>query len=49
MDGLIAIQIHAGMGEMWIYVKDVKLKTLTGCTELTPENTPIAEGAKVVK
>lgn len=48
MEGLLAIQIHAGMGEMWIHVKDVKLKKITDAKELTPENTPIPAEAKAV-
>ncbi len=49
LDGKLAIQIHAGMGEMWIHVKDVKLKKLTGCKELTPDDAPISEKAKAQK
>lgn len=44
-EGNLAFQIHAGMGEMTVQFKDVKLKVLTEGKELTPENTPIPEKA----
>jgi hypothetical protein len=48
MEGLIALQMHAGMGEMTIQFKDIQLKKLTGAEELTKENTPIPPEAKKV-
>jgi hypothetical protein len=47
MEGLLAIQIHANQGEMTIQVKEVTLKKLTGCVEVTPETMPISKEAKV--
>jgi hypothetical protein len=47
-EGLLAFQIHAGMGEMTVQFKDVKLKKLSGGEILTPESAPIAADAKVV-
>jgi len=46
MEGLIAIQIHANQGEMTIQVKDVQLKKLTRCKEVTKEEMPIPAEAK---
>jgi Domain of Unknown Function (DUF1080) len=48
MEGLIAFQIHAGMGEMTVQFKDVQLKKLTGCKEVTKESMPIPADAKKV-
>lgn len=45
-EGVLAFQIHAGMGEMTVQFKDIKLKTLTGCEILTPETAPIPKEAK---
>ncbi|WP_020468598.1 3-keto-disaccharide hydrolase [Zavarzinella formosa] len=45
-EGILAFQIHAGMGEMTVQFKDVKLKTLTDAKELTPESDPIPKEAK---
>ena len=45
-EGLLALQIHAGMGEMTVQFKDMKLKTLTDAKELTPETDPISKDAK---
>ena len=45
-EGLLALQIHAGMGEMTVQFKDLKLKTLTDAKELTPETDPISKDAK---
>lgn len=45
-EGVLAFQIHAGMGEMTVQFKDVKIKTLTGCEILTPETAPIPKEAK---
>lgn len=47
-EGLLAFQIHAGMGEMTVQFKDVKLKRLTGCEEVTLEKMPIPKGANVI-
>ena len=49
MEGLLAFQIHAGMGEMTVQVKDVQLKKLTGCKEVTKEATPIPADAKKIE
>jgi len=46
MDGLIAFQIHAGMGEMTAQFKDIQLKKLTGCKEVTKDDMPIPPEAK---
>jgi hypothetical protein len=48
MDGLIALQMHAGMGEMTIQFKDITLKKLTDCKEVTKEAMPIPSEAKKV-
>ena len=48
MEGLLALQIHAGMGEMTVQFKDVMLKKLTGCEEVTKEKMPIPSEAKKV-
>lgn len=47
-EGLLAFQIHAGMGEMTVQFKDIKLKKLTGCEEVTLEKMPIPKGATVI-
>jgi Domain of Unknown Function (DUF1080) len=44
-EGLLAFQIHAGMGEMTVQFKDIKLKVLTGVEEVTPEKDPIPADA----
>jgi hypothetical protein len=49
MDGLIALQMHAGMGEMTVQFKDIGLKTLTGCKEVTKEGMPIPAEAKKIE
>jgi Domain of Unknown Function (DUF1080) len=49
MEGVLALQMHAGMGEMTIQFKDIQVKTLTGCEEVTPEKMPIAKEAKKLK
>lgn len=49
MDGLIALQMHAGMGEMTVQFKDIKLKKLTGCKEVTHEDNLIPNEAKKIK
>jgi hypothetical protein len=41
--------MHQGMGEMTIQFKDIQLKTLTGCEEVTPDKMPIAKEAKKLK
>jgi len=46
MEGLLAFQIHAGMGEMTVQFKDVQLKKLTGCKEVTKESMPIPPDAR---
>ena len=46
LEGLLAFQIHAGMGEMTVQFKDVQLKKLTGCKEVTKESMPIPGDAK---
>jgi hypothetical protein len=48
-EGLLAFQIHAGMGEMTVQFKDIQLKKLTGTEELTPEKNPIPADAKALK
>jgi len=48
-DGLLAFQIHAGMGEMTIQFKDIQLKKLTDCKEVTPESLPIPPEAKKIE
>lgn len=47
-DGLIALQIHAGMGEMTVQFKDMKLKKVTDAVEMTPETMPISKEAKKI-
>jgi len=47
-EGLLAFQIHAGMGEMTVQFKDIKFKKLTGAEELTPESSPIPKDAKPI-
>jgi hypothetical protein len=47
-EGLLAFQIHAGMGEMTVQFKDVKLKKLAGGEVLTPETAPIPSDAKAI-
>jgi Domain of Unknown Function (DUF1080) len=47
-EGLVALQIHAGMGEMTVQFKDIQLKKLTGCEEVTKEKMPIPSDAKKV-
>ena len=49
MEGLLAFQIHAGMGEMTIQFKDVMVKKLSGCTEVTAETMPISKAAKKIE
>src|SRR5262245_29164668 len=49
MEGLLAFQIHAGMGEMTVQFKDVQLKNLTDCKEVTKESTPIPADAKKIE
>jgi Domain of Unknown Function (DUF1080) len=48
MEGVIALQMHAGMGEMTIQFKDIQLKKLTGCKEVTKDEMPIPSEAKKV-
>jgi len=48
MEGLIAFQIHQGMGEMTVQFKDVQLKKLTDCKEVTKDAMPIPSDAKKV-
>jgi len=48
MEGLIALQMHAGMGEMTIQFKDIQFKKLTDCKEVTKDATPIPAEAKKV-
>src|SRR5262245_5197694 len=48
MEGLIAFQIHAGMGEMTVQFKDIQLKKLTDCKEVTKESMPIPAEAKKI-
>jgi Domain of Unknown Function (DUF1080) len=49
MEGLLAFQIHAGMGEMTIQFKDIQLKKLTDCKEVTKESMPIPAEAKKIE
>lgn len=49
MEGLLAFQIHANQGEMTVQFKDVQLKKLTGCKEVTPETMPIPPAVKEAK
>ena len=46
MSGLLALQMHAGMGEMTVQFKDIELKKLSGCAEVTKEMMPIPSNAK---
>jgi 3-keto-disaccharide hydrolase len=48
-EGLLAFQIHAGMGEMTVQFKDIKLKKVTGAEEVTPEKMPISKEAKKIE
>ena len=48
-EGLLAFQIHAGMGEMTVQFKDIQLKKLAGAKEVTPETMPISPEAKLVE
>lgn len=48
-EGLLAFQIHAGMGEMTVQFKDIQLKKLSGCEEVTPEKMPISPEAKKIE
>jgi len=48
MEGLIALQMHAGMGEMTIQFKDLRLKKMTDCKEVTKDEMPIPSDAKKV-
>jgi Domain of Unknown Function (DUF1080) len=48
MNGLIALQIHTGQGEMTVQFKDLMLKKLTDCKEVTKEAMPIPTEAKKV-
>jgi hypothetical protein len=48
-DGLLAFQIHAGMGEMTIQFKDILLKKLPDGGEVTPEQMPIPKEAKKIE
>jgi len=49
MEGVLAFQIHAGMGEMTVQFKDVQLKKLTDCKEVTKEAMPIPADAKKIE
>ena len=49
MEGLLAFQIHAGMGEMTVQFKDIQLKKLTDCKEVTKESMPIPADAKKIE
>jgi hypothetical protein len=49
MEGLLALQMHAGMGEMTIQFKDIQLKKLSGCKEVTKEAMPIPADAKKIE
>lgn len=49
LEGLLAFQIHAGKGEMTIQFKDIQLKKLTGCKEVTKEAMPIPADAKKIE
>jgi hypothetical protein len=48
MEGVIALQMHAGMGEMTIQFKDIELKKLIDCKEVTKDAMPIPSEAKKV-
>jgi hypothetical protein len=48
-EGLLAFQIHAGMGEMTVQFKDIQLKKLTDCKEVTKESMPIPADAKKIE
>jgi hypothetical protein len=37
------------MGEMTVQFKDIQLKKLDGCVEVTPETMPIAKEAKKIE
>jgi hypothetical protein len=49
MEGLLAFQIHAGMGEMTVQFKDVQFRKLTDCKEVTKETMPIPADAKKIE
>jgi len=49
MEGVLALQMHAGMGEMTIQFKDIQLKKLTDCKEVTKESMPIPAEAKKIE
>ena len=44
-EGLLAFQIHAGQGEMTVQFKDIKLRKLSGCEEVTLDKMPIPKEA----
>jgi hypothetical protein len=48
-EGLLAFQIHAGMGEMTVQFKDIQLKKLTNCKEVTKEEMPIPADVKKIE
>jgi hypothetical protein len=48
-EGLLAFQVHAGMGEMTIQFKDILLKKLPDGGEVTPEQMPIPKEAKRIE
>lgn len=48
-EGLLAFQIHDGMGEMTVQYKDIQLKKLTGAEEVTAEKMPIPKDAKKIE
>lgn len=47
-EGLIAFQIHAGMGEMTVQFKDAQLKKLADCKVVTKEEMPVPPEAKKI-
>jgi len=46
-EGLLAFQIHDGMGEMTVQFKDIQLKKLTGVEEVTLDKMPIPNAKKI--
>lgn len=48
-EGLLAFQIHAGMGEMTVQFKDIQLKKVSGAEEVTSEKMPISKEAKKIE
>ena len=48
-EGILAFQIHAGLGDMTVQFKDILLKKLPSGGEITPEQLPIPKDAKKIE